>query len=148
MGSMNDLSAIRERLGWTQQQMAASLDIGLRTYVDAESSDQPRKAYILAAKYLASQDPAYGFDSAVVMPDPAAEARSQTCAAMYVARAALEVALRCSTNPTEGFNLSAFLWDESNAADVEPVARRGAFLAGEVVHAMAKEENDQRTRRT
>lgn len=144
MGGINDLGAIRERLNWTQQRMADALDIGLRTYVEAEASDRPRKAYVLAAQYLASLDPSYGFDCAVPMSDGADEDRAQATAAMYTARAALGIALRYSSNPEEGFNLSAFLWDESCAQEMSLVARRGAYLAGEVVHSLTKEEADDR----
>jgi len=145
MAGINDLGAIRERLNWTQQRMADALDIGLRTYVDAEASDKPRKAYLLAAQYLASLDPNYSFDCALPMKDSKDEERAQTAAALYVAKAALEIVLSDPSNIDKGFGRSAYLYDESCAADVDLISRRGAYLAGEIVHTLAIELQEHKS---
>ena len=144
MGGINDLGAIRERLGWTQHKMADALDIGLRTYVEAEGSDRPKKAYVLAAQYLASQEPGYDFDPGVPMSSPTDEAAAHTSAAMYVASIALYVALKNDPDSKEGFNRSAYLFDECNAEDVDLISRRGAYLAAQVVHQEAIETEKAR----
>ncbi len=63
---------------------------------------------------------------------------------MYVAKIALYVALKNDPNPKEGFSRSAYLWDESSAPEVSMISRRGAFLAGQVVHQEAVDTSEAR----
>lgn len=88
----NPLAATRRRLGWTQQQMANELDIGLRTYNEQELSAEPRRAYVLAARCLEAERPIKDADPAEPLLDPMEELRAQADAAYSYAAVALDLA--------------------------------------------------------
>jgi transcriptional regulator with XRE-family HTH domain len=50
---MSTLVEIRKRLRKSQAEMAQSLGLSLRGYQDAEKDDAPRRAYLMAAEYVA-----------------------------------------------------------------------------------------------
>jgi hypothetical protein len=57
MADENPLTAIRQGLGLTQAQMAEALELSPRAYQEQEAAEEPRHAYVLAARYL-SENPA------------------------------------------------------------------------------------------
>lgn len=133
----NKLKQVRASLGWTQQQMADELDISVRAYIEQENSEEPKRAYVLAAQQVRGGQ--VKFNPGAPLPHLADETQAQAWAAMHYARTLfkavdtlgshLKVDLRLAEAADQ---LQKFAAEPVESAQ-DQIARRAYWIAGEAL---------------
>ncbi len=132
----NAMLSIREACGMTQAQMAAALDISLRSYQDQEALPQPKRTHLLAAQQIQQRMELDAVDVTMSLPDMIDEIAAQVDAGRRLNLAVFEVLTGLAASQGAPIDFDALRErygsaGRGNDAKADLISRRGARLAAD-----------------